>query len=292
MYIFISEPGSKKMKSILTSLIFLLGVNSVAQQTYIGSTPADPNIRTALNISQNTTVDFIRWHLYFPRPRKFVLTINYGEGQPNTLGLKNGGTKATIEGTYEIKVKNNITAYTLRTGNNTTVSVKKLNDDLLHLLTSEGRLMVGNGGWNYTLSKKNPSSTKQKLIFNSTIKNLPQNVTIFEGRSPCQEISKEYDFNAPSDCFKLKWLLTLTKDSASAATGTFTLNRTLERAKIIKGKWSMNANAAIKLIPEKGEAILFIAGDENVLFFTDKNGALFSGNENFSYTLNKSKKSS
>lgn len=278
------------MKNLFRLIILLLiSKSSFAQHIYTGSTPADPQIRTALNIAQNAKVDFIKWNLSFPRPRKFLLSIQYGESQPNTLGFKNGGTSASLEGTYEAKVSNNVAVYTLRLNNGTRLSVKRIADGLLYVLTGQGNLMVGNGGWNYILSKKHAPAANQKLLIPTTIKSFLHPTVVFEGRTPCQEISKEYDFKAPSDCFKLKWLLTLTKDTASSSSGTFTLNRTLERANIVKGKWTLDANSKLTLTPEKGIPVVLIVADENILFFTDKNGALFPGNEHFSYALNKKK---
>lgn len=273
---------------VLLCIFIFLSASLIAQKEYTGSTPADPEVRTALNISQNANVDFIRWNLTFPRPRKFALNIVYGESQPNTLGFKSGGTKATFEGSFEMRVTEGVPVYTLKTGS-ISLSLKMLNDYLLHILTRERKLMVGNGGWNYILTQKNSKGPMLPFKNKTSLKAFADSITVFEGRTPCQEIAKEYDFPATSECFKLKWLLTFTKGTTYHS-GTFSLNRTLSRANLIKGTWTIDSTGKIELNPENGQKVLLVAGDENVLFFTDKSGALFDGNENFSYALNRRRK--
>lgn len=270
---------------IVCCLICSLWLTTSAQQSFSGSTPADPEVRTALNISQNSPIDFIRWNLSFPHPRKFHLSLNYGESQPNTSGFKNGGTTAVIEGIYEIRTRNNATVYTLRTGKGLSISLSKLNQSLLHVLNSAGKFSKGNDGWSYTLSKR-PSPEALKPAITSSMHNFTQPVTAFAGRTPCNEISKEYNFDAPSGCFKLKWVITFAKDSATASTGTYTTNRIQSRASIIKGRWNIDSSGIVKLTSAPGDTLFLFAADENVLFFLDKNGKLLPGNENFSYTLN------
>ena len=68
----------------------------------VGSTPGDEPVKTMLSISENTTVDFIKWSLKLDEKSTFVLDIIYGESQPNTLGFKGGGKTKTIKGIYLI----------------------------------------------------------------------------------------------------------------------------------------------------------------------------------------------
>ncbi|MBL7698973.1 MAG: hypothetical protein JNK79_12485 [Chitinophagaceae bacterium] len=280
-----------QVKPLTCALVaMLLFITTFAQKEYTGSTPADPQVRTALKISHSTPIDFIRWDLQLRQPRKFILTITYGESQPNTLGFKNGGTQVKFEGAYQVAVIDRIATYTLRTGPGAGLSLKMINDQLLHVVANDGTLMVGNGGWSYTLTKKNTTTIARPLAIKSPLRAFKDSITIFEGRTPCQEISEEYNFGAPSGCFKLKWLLTLTKDSSSYRSGTFVLNRTLERANLINGKWSIDSSGVIRLEPVKGQPMSLISGDENVLFFMNKEGAVFNGDENFSYVLNRRKK--
>ena len=76
------------------------------QFVLVASTPGDEPIKSKLAIPADTKVEFIRWDLTLrdiQAPEDtFTLNINYGEGQPNTLGFKNGGEKRNISGTYTI----------------------------------------------------------------------------------------------------------------------------------------------------------------------------------------------
>jgi hypothetical protein len=61
-----------------------------------------------------------------------------------------------------------------------------------------------------------------------------------------------------------------------------------------KGSWKMksgkNGRIIFQVTPEKSNhSVYLVKGDDNILFFTDANGRLLVGNENFSYTLNRRK---
>jgi hypothetical protein len=59
----------------------------------------------------------------------------------------------------------------------------------------------------------------------------------------------------------------------------------------MKGKWEIvrkNARVIYKLNPEKkNHATYLLKANDNILLFTDPNGKLLVGNENFSYVLNR-----
>ena len=60
---------------------------------------------------------------------------------------------------------------------------------------------------------------------------------------------------------------------------------------IIKGIQSNPKAVIYQLDPDKPEqSISLLLGDENVAFFLHKDNQLFTGNEDFSYTLNKRQK--
>lgn len=271
---------------------FILSLNSYAQSIFTGSTPADTPVRTFLKIDKQIPIDFIRWQLKFEPSGKFLININYGEGQPNTLGFKNGGKFIELRGEYTTGLRNELKTVTLKSSAGILVLVY-LNDNLLHLLTAENRLLRGNGGWNYILSRKDPIDQASSLpVLNKKI-SLVESEIIFEGRTPCEELAKDYGItNAGRECFKLKWLLTLKRDKNTQQPSTYTLSRTLERSRLLEGQWRMvtGANGAkiIELLSEKGEvSVVLLAADENVLLFLDKQRRLFTGNKDFSYGLNR-----
>ena len=207
------------------------------------------------------------------------------------MGFKNGGKFSTIEGDYKISSRNNLNVLNL-TNKSSTLSLIEINENLLHLLTGTNKLMVGNGGWSYTLNRKQPIEMNQPLtVFQKS--STPKVVEItYEGRTPCKELAEDYNITHEKECLKLKWLIKLYRDKKTFEPTTYTISRTLERSKLIQGKWKIVTDASgaqiIELYSETGDlSVLLLTGNENVLFFMSKKRKLFTGNKDFSYTLNR-----
>lgn len=266
----------------------------------IGSTPGDESIKTILTIPNETKVDFIRWNLILDNKKKFVLNITYGESRPNTLDFISTG-KQTIKGTYLI-VKNHDEnrfkeIYQFKSDDlPEIISIVKINENLFHILTPQNKLMIGNGAWSYSLNRKFPIDLGEILISSP----LPDDKSIqlvFEGKTPCQEIATEHpEMNASPSCFKIKWKLILNRDSVTHEPTTCTIRNIVNnQPRDTNGRWTIikgtatNAEAIIYNVQADNFSgpILFFLGDENVLFFLDKDKNPFIGNENFSFTMNK-----
>jgi hypothetical protein len=165
-------------------------------------------------------------------------------------------------------------------------------------LTPGDQLVNGNGGWSYTLNRKEPIQQAAALPALTTASSgLPdpaQQVT-FDGRTPCLDLARDHHLAVAPDCFKLKWRLILNRDPETLVPTTYTLKRTGSRQADIVGKWAMiqgvpsNPQAIIyQLDPDKPEkALSLLVGDENVLFFLNKEKQLYVGNGDFSFTLNR-----
>lgn len=270
----------------------------------VGSTPGDSLIKSLLSISSDKQVDFIRWDLTLNEAendsKTYVLNIVFGEAQPNTRGFKGGGEKPSLEGIYTVSKSQRGDIYELKNEKSpTTISLVKLNDNLFHLLTPDNKLMVGNGGWSYTLNRKDLPANSSTILPSWTAASLNDTAqqVIFDGRTPCLDFAKHYNLQVENDCIKLKWKLTLFRDSKTNNPTTYTLQRIQNRPNIIEGKWTIikdiktNSESIIyQLDPDKpNESISFLVGDENVLFFLDRENQLFTGNSDFSFTLNRRK---
>ena len=117
----------------------------------------------------------------------------------------------------------------------------------------------------------------------------------FAVKTPCKELAGTLNISKTIDCFKLKWDLILNNDPVNNYPTTYELRRTGHRESVIKGKWIVlkgtktNPEAIVyQLDPDNpDESLLLLKGDENVLFFLDKNRNLLVGNSEFSYTLNR-----
>lgn len=315
----LDETIMNQINSFLSSAIFIAfmiaGFNSCAAKTkdatsditLVASTPGEEQITSPLGIPADIKVDFIRWNLVLKgshsSSHSFQLDINYGKAQPNTLGFMNGGEKRSIQGEFSItneKSAINGEVYHLKsTAMPGEILLIKLNENIFHLLTPKKELMVGNGGWSYTLNRKEPLTGPSmirpvfKVLQLATADTARQ--IILSGRTPCLDMAHEKKLTVAADCFKLKWKLILNKDPKTLKPTTYRLHRTNSRESDLTGKWSIvegipsNRDVIIyQLDPDKPEqTISLYLADVNIALFLKKNNELFIGNENFSYTLNR-----
>jgi hypothetical protein len=267
------------------------------------STPGDSMIKEMLGIDRGIQVDFIRWNLRLAseenNKKSFVLDINFGESQPNTSGFIMGGYILALRGIYTMVKENNIEYYNLRsTDPAASFSLVRLTGDLYHLLTPDNTLMVGNGGWSYTLNRKNPIRSEepgQTPTFFPDVWKDSQTKEIFVGRTPCTPVSEIYHLPVSNNCIKLKWKLTLYRDPVTLLPTSYSLSRTGHREREVEGRWTIlqgreiNSKGIIyQLDPDKSDiSLFFLRADENLLFFLDKEFNPLVGDHNFSYTLNK-----
>lgn len=271
-----------KIIASFLSILLIVSFTRGKEKIYTGSTPAGIVIKSFLGIPLPDSVDFIRWKLILG-DNDYHLQCNYGIGKPNTNGFMSDGKKIKLSGALK-KEKN---YYQLQNGNKT-LKVAELNADLLHLLNADNSLLVGNGGWSYTLNNVKPLGTDQ---INMTAKQIVlQDSMAFEGRTPC---------NVPgviapgTECYKLKWYIVFYTNVQKNKPGTYKVYGTPYRKaggktgnwKIIAGK---NGRIIYQLNDDKGNGFLYLLKlDENILVFTDAQEKLLVGDEDFSYTLNR-----
>lgn len=259
---------------------------------YWGSTPADSVVKLWLEIPLNAISDFIRWELSLDGTDKsFRLQLLYGEAQPNTPGFWGGGTKKEIKGVYN---QSDEMVYQLISESlGSDIMIKRVSDNIIHLLDPEKKLMKGNGGFSYTLNRKDPQSGTAIYIESDPSDSVTKEV--YQGRTPCKEIAGESGLTLSEPCYKLKWLLTLYRDPVTGIPTTYQLKRTQHRQAVIEGKWNStrenkdNHSIVIyQLDPDKpANSILLLKAGTHVLFFLDKQRNLMLGNGDFSYTLNR-----
>jgi len=273
-----------KRLSILLVIAPLLSCGVPVERKYTASTPADAAIvRTFLGIPITDSVDFIRWKLTLMDDR-YNLQCNYGIGKPNTNGFYDGGKTISLNG----RLKKDKIYYQLLNGDKT-IKILELNSNLLHLLDADNSMLIGNGGWSYTLNNLNVTDTDemntivQSTRFNDSI--------VFEGRTPCGVPGV---IPAGKECYKLKWRLALYSAGNNEAPrywlwGTLTYKEGGKR-----GTWKMSTTSKnhtlYSLNDSTGKPFIYLLkADENILLFTDADGKPLTGDEDFSYTLNKMK---
>ena len=273
-------------------------VQAKDQNILVGSIPGDELAKQMLAIDPAENVDFIRLRIALNEgDRKFDLKATFGIGKPNTRDFENGGKSMSAKGQLEIKDNGGYLVYRLLSDEaGVGLSLIRLNDSMFHVLSRGGRLMTGNGGWNYTLGRETETKTKSgslpggKRIDDS---NDPQTVT-FVGRTPCIEIARELKIAVTDDCFKLKWKLTLRREPISKRPARFVLQRTFRRSEPMEGKWEIVKDAGstiYRLAGDDGSKVSFMRLDDSLLFL-DNAGQLLKGNGEFGYTLDRQRAAS
>lgn len=274
------------MKSIAIFLSIFLIVSCTSgsgkEKTYTASTPAGAVVKKFLGIPLSDSVDFIRWELFI-RDNHYHLHYNYGISKPNTNGFINGGVKMELSG--EWKKKDNY--YLLQNGTKSLL-IAELNEDLLHLGDSSNSLLVGNGGWSYTLNNTTPAGAHQlNLIAGPSVL---KDSMVFDGRTPC---GVPGIIPPGRECYKLKWRIILYADADKNIPATFKILATQWRQEgNLTGNWviitSKNNRTIYQLNDEKGKGFLYLLkADDRILLFSDASGKLLTGDEDFSYTLNR-----
>jgi hypothetical protein len=271
--------------------------NVEAERDFVGSTPGGNVIKNLLSIPGQTNVDFIRWHLHLSDEHMFTLKINFGVGKPNTPGFENGGATKSYEGAYSVVVRNSQSFIKLVSPDlPSTLEIMKMSQNILHLVGSNHDLLVGNGGWSYVLNNSNPVAESRVAISTNT-KTSANPVSIFVGRTPCQELAVKYRLPVSDECVKLKFKITFTRDPATLNPLRYTMRRVIDNVPgEVSGSWSINRgisgnpNAIIYTLKSdqtKKDISLLVVNDD-ILYFLQPEDTPFVGNENFSYALNRS----
>jgi len=266
-----------KFINILLSFFLFASCASGKEKIYTGSTPTGTVVKSFLGIPLPDSIDFCRWKLFL-NDDNYRLECNYGISKPNTNGFMNGGKKIEIAGV----LKKDKSIYQLTYGNKI-LKLAELNADLLHLLDNGNQMLVGNDGWSYTLSNITPANTGQSnIVATGTV--LKDSMT-FTGRTPCPGIDDR------SNCYKLKWTVVLYADAKTNQPAGCRIRGTINEHIPKTGSWKIitakDGRIMYHLNSENKKPIYFVKMDENILLFTDADGKLLVGNEDFSYTLNR-----
>jgi hypothetical protein len=270
------------MKAFSSGFIALLIVYSAhaKEQTYIGSTPAGIVVKTFLGIRSTDSVDYIQWKLIL-RHTEYLLNCQY-----KIVDRTNGATKDT----KKIELKGALSqdhSYYILQYQGKELKLAALNRNLLHIMKKDNSLLIGNDGWSYTISNTNPS-----LIENISIKaksTVIKDSMVFVGRSPCGVpgvISKG------TTCYKLKWKIVLYGNKKNEPTTCKVYGTPYRKEGGKPGTWKIITKADGKIIYQlhdvSGKPFLYLQkADENILLFTDASGKILTGDEEYSFTLNR-----
>ncbi|PSL27279.1 copper resistance protein NlpE N-terminal domain-containing protein [Dyadobacter jiangsuensis] len=135
-------------------------------EVFVAATPCDAVPRHLLAIPDNLDCEMIKWRLTLRRdPRNlgrddFKLQYTYGITKPGTQGFMNDGFSKEISGKWVISGNTGKTPgkqiFTLEpTASESKITLLQMSDRMLHLLDTQGNLMIGNAGFSYTFNKQN-----------------------------------------------------------------------------------------------------------------------------------------
>ena len=131
---------------------------------FVGSTPCTALPRDFLKIPGNAACECIRWQLTLQAGDvagsrgTYVLVTIHGMSETNGPGFFQGGTKTETTGQWRTTVGRRANpraiVYQLQaTDPHRSLSLVKIDENLLHPLTHDGQLMVGNDSWSFTLGR-------------------------------------------------------------------------------------------------------------------------------------------
>jgi hypothetical protein len=295
-------------------------VGSSTLGVFVATSPCDAGSKSLFRIPETAACEMIKWRLTLYQdpsaltPTTYQLEYVYGLSQPNTNGIAQGGAKVARTGKWAIVrgAKNNPDAMVYQLDpdkSQASVSFQVVDQNLLHLLDRDEKMMIGNAGWSYTFNRTGDFAPPTRSISSPTAARAKYNAPTaaaplsaaspilarYEGRSPCQEIAREINKTVAADCMKLKWDLTLYQIPATGLPTTYKLKGTFYRQQIGEGKWTIikgaktNPDAVVyQLDSDKAQEPLFLLkADDNIIFFLSKEKNLLVGNDDFSYTLNR-----
>lgn len=269
------------MKLLPICILFIF-VNSCAHSkepaTYTGSTPANAVVKAFLGIPLKDSIDFIRWKLVV-NDNRYELQCQYGISKAGTNGFVEKKLAA-----FSGAIKKEGNYYHFVNGSREMILLK-INANLFHIVDGNKSMLIGNGGWSYMLNHTAPvKSTELSIHFNEKDAGRPM---AFEGRTPCSGLSKR------PQCQKMKWYFVFYSDSITGKPSYYLEGSRIERQESkYKGRWEVIAGkegrVIFKLAPTTtADPIYLVRAGENILYFTDAQGNLLVGDEDFSYTLNR-----
>jgi hypothetical protein len=276
---------------------------SLFKDPFIGSTPADASILSALKIQQDEKCDFIKWELHMGNDETGIFEFKalYGVSLPSTNGFIGGGKLLILTGKYLAKkgtAQNPDLKVFRLTGPKlgSPLFLIKMDNNVFHFTDSSGNFKIGSGSYSYMLNKERPNPVKTSAAVSKPIQMKATALAgYFVGRTPCLDLSEQLNVPKRQECIKIKWRLKLLADSTTGMPDTYQLvSLVYPREKPRTGKWSIikgidgNPEATVFQLEQQGKPTLFLLkGDDNVLFFLDQEKNIPLGNRDFAYTLNR-----
>ena len=278
-------------------------------QEFVGTTLCGREVREFIGgLPSDARCHAITWRLTLrPAPAPtWKLAATYGVPATTNPNAMVDGPSVALQGTWRTvtaaRSAPGATRHQLtREGVRQSLSFAEIHGDLLHLLADDGGLMVGTGGWSYTLNRagraEKPGEVSRAADMSYTISPRATGSTVsgvFEGRTPCRGVSHQMKLPEMDGCLKVKWRVTLYQDPATAAATTYKVEHVASAAcprrdledspatvrRIGVGPLSARRDADRRRDPAS-------EGRRQRLLFVDEQFQPLIGTAEFSYTLNR-----
>jgi hypothetical protein len=286
--------GTSPLASSATETAPQLQSDSPITGVFEGITPCDKAARPLPQIRSDADCEMAIWRIVFGPNSTYELSSSYGMAQPNTTGIRNGGSKVTMQGAWVAP-----TPTIIRLGTDDpaiSVSFLRVSEDILHVLDGNGRMMVGNAGWSYTLNRTDPSPDASSVVLTGVVPegSIAPITGVFEGRTPCHNSLTGFTANLVPGCGRLKWRLTFYQDPTTGNPTSY-VSGVMGRADALEGSWSIvrgthsNPDSVIyQLTPaNEGRKLSFLKLGDNHLFFLNDEMTPLVGDNLLSYTLSR-----
>jgi len=271
-------------------LVLLLAPAGGAE--FVGSTPCDPGARQFLGgLAPSAPCMSISWRLRLAGDR-FGVSASYFVPTRANPNLAEAGPSVERNGAWTLERGTAADSEANVVRLHPSLAFARLGGRLLHLLDSKRRLMAGNGGWSYTLNLSGKDTLGARVPepnhHVAAAAAAAPLAGVFDGRTPCEPLARQFGLTVSGECVKMKWRLRLHADS------TYVLEYSGHRDPARTGRFTTRASrgsvrgVVCQLDPDAPRPFLaFLQADDDVLLFLGHDGEPLVGNADFSYALSR-----
>jgi hypothetical protein len=293
---------------VMIMLCVVMGIGQAASTTsqtnstgtFVGTTPASAELLEFFGAPAGTDAALVEWSLSLTSSFEYTLHASYGQTQPNFPGIQRDRHEVDRKGTWTARkgTKWSPSEDVIDLGG---LAFVRVGPCVLHILSVDLSLMTGRGSSSFSLNRTDAAEPAgdpslpsllgpQGSYTISPLSTGPTVYGVFEGRTPCQAVSRLLARTVAPGCPKLKFRLTLYQNPDDLRPTTFKLEGTLYRSDRVEGPFTISDKAVITLEgPNRTTLISLLKVSDDAVMFLDQSGNLLVGNASFSYTLERRK---
>jgi hypothetical protein len=142
-------------------LMLVFGEAYLGAAEFVGTSPCGAMVREFIGISRTEPCDKITWRLNISETNTFMLNATYGLQEQSAPGYVSGGKSVMMEGKWTMKGTGPRKVYAIQANkSDRAMSILRVNENLLQLLGTDGKSLIGNEFWSYTLNRKDVGKSR------------------------------------------------------------------------------------------------------------------------------------